>query len=74
MVGDYLKGLDRGFEQFENKFRYAEPLADRALEVLPLEQRVRPLFLWVHFKGRDGLKSIGWTQNYHVFKPVAILP
>ncbi|MBI5498304.1 MAG: sulfatase [Deltaproteobacteria bacterium] len=49
VIGDYLKGVDRGFEKFDGSFHYAEVLAEQALKELARPDDGRPTFHWFHF-------------------------
>ena len=50
VVGNYLKGMERGFDVFDTTFRYADKQANAALASLRrLSADKRPFLLWVHF-------------------------
>lgn len=50
VIGDYLRGVQRGFSEFDETFHYAEALADRGVKAVNrLARADKPTFLWIHF-------------------------
>jgi choline-sulfatase len=48
VVGDYLKGIDRGFDTFDGSFHFADMMVDRAIRVMDRAHAPPRTFTWVH--------------------------